>query len=89
MTRRSSRSTALWNGVLWMGAVARPRSDRFPSRSHAVPGSSSVPDAVDSLEGASNRLFPPFSQPCYYGFEDSTLRFYALSFLPAAPRTHR
>jgi hypothetical protein len=89
MTPRSTLFTALWNGVLWMGADARPRSDRFPSRAHSVPESSSLPDAFDSVEDATNRLFPPFSQPCYYGFEDSTLRFYALSFLPAAPRTHR
>jgi hypothetical protein len=88
MTARSSRSTTLWAGFLWMRGAVRRGSVGSLSHPRSVPRFSNLPATVDPAGGARTPVFPRFSQPYCYGFEDSTLRFYALAFLPAVPRTH-
>jgi hypothetical protein len=87
VTPRSTVSTALWEGFLWMGRAGRVATGLFPSHPRRVPGPFNLRNAVDPANRAGIGVFPPFSQPYCYGFEDSPLRSYALSFLPAAPRT--
>lgn len=88
MTPRSTASTALCEGFLWMGLTGRGGPDRSTFHPHYSSKPFNLPDAVDSANDTRIGGFPPFSQPYYYGFEDSHFSSYALSFLPAAPRTH-
>lgn len=88
MTPRSTASTALCRGILWVELTGRGGSESSPSHPHDLPKPFNLPDAVDPANDTLTGGFPPFSQPYCYGFEDSPFRSYALSFLPAAPRTH-
>ena len=89
MSLRSTASTALCNGVLWMERGRGRWSARPSSHPHSVSEGSTLPALVNPAVPAQERVFPRFSPPYCYGYEDLVHHFHALSFLPVAPRTHR
>jgi hypothetical protein len=89
MSRRSTASTSLCTGVLWMGRARGRRGGQPPSHPLPVSGGSLLLAGVNPANPGRKRVFPRFSHAYCYGFEESVHHFHALSFLPAAPRTHR